>query len=277
MFETIVVPLDGSELSARALHPASAIAVRTGADLRVVSAVGHERDVAARARALETQIAQTGILAVAVDVTVANPADLISTEAGHSDQLVCMASHSRGRVGEALFGSVAEVVVRNARRPIVLVGPHYEPPKPVPLDRVLVALDGSRPSREVIPFVAEWAEHLGLKVSLALVVTPAATEQALNQSVVVEPVMEAAPLERVAAGLVDQGLTVDWDVLHGPDPATSIVRAAVDGSASIIAMTTHGRTGLARIVAGSVAMAVVHHSPCPVLLLRPPSSSSPSW
>ncbi len=274
MFETIVVPLDGSELSARALHPASAIAVRTGADLRVVSAVSHDRDVATRTRELETQIQQTGILAISVDVSVGNPADLISTEAGHLDQLVCMASHSRGRIGEALFGSVAEVVVRHARRPILLVGPHYEPPKPIPLDRMLVALDGSRPSREVMPFVAEWAEHMGLKVSLALVVTPSAIEQAMRQSVPGESVVESAPLERVAAALIDQGLTVDWDVLHGPDPATSIVQAATEGTASIIAMTTHGRTGLARIVAGSVAMAVVHHSPCPVLLLRPPSSSS---
>ena len=52
------------------------------------------------------------------------------------------------------------------------------------------------------------------------------------------------------------------------DPATEIVRVAEEEQAELIVLGTHGRTGLSRILMGSVAEAVVRHAPCPVLIYR---------
>jgi nucleotide-binding universal stress UspA family protein len=83
-------------------------------------------------------------------------------------------------------------------------------------------------------------------------------------------VVESSTVHRVADDLSrSSGLEVDWEVLHGDDAAHAIVERAIQMHTSIIAMATHGRTGWARIAAGSVATSVVHSSPCPVMLVRP--------
>jgi nucleotide-binding universal stress UspA family protein len=56
--------------------------------------------------------------------------------------------------------------------------------------------------------------------------------------------------------------------LHDKNAGDAILRYAEDVSASVIAMTTHGRSGLSRLTAGSTTMAVVHQAPCPILVLR---------
>ena len=60
-----------------------------------------------------------------------------------------------------------------------------------------------------------------------------------------------------------------WEVLHESDSANAVDTFAKLQDADLIAMTTHGRTGLARITLGSVAAHLLHATPCPVLLLRP--------
>ena len=72
---------------------------------------------------------------------------------------------------------------------------------------------------------------------------------------------EAEPLEA-------EGYTVQA-VVHFGDPAHAIIQYALENPVDLIAMTTHGRSGLRRITAGSVATQVLHHSPVPVLLFRP--------
>lgn len=66
------------------------------------------------------------------------------------------------------------------------------------------------------------------------------------------------------------GISVDFDVLHHDHAVEGIVEHLRDSDAALVAISTHGATGLARLVAGSVAMGVVHRSPCPVLVHRPP-------
>ncbi len=60
------------------------------------------------------------------------------------------------------------------------------------------------------------------------------------------------------------------------DPATAIANLAQDEGVELIVMGTHGRTGLMRLLMGSVAEAVVRRAPCPVLTLRQPSAPEPS-
>lgn len=65
------------------------------------------------------------------------------------------------------------------------------------------------------------------------------------------------------------GGPAEWEVLHDPDPAQAICRFAEALPASTLVLTTHGRGGLRRLAAGSVALAVIRDAPCPVLAFRP--------
>jgi nucleotide-binding universal stress UspA family protein len=74
-------------------------------------------------------------------------------------------------------------------------------------------------------------------------------------------------LQGLASRLKGQGLTVDFEEPEG-DPADTVTRRAQELGADLIAMTTHGRTGLGRLLLGSVAESVIRKAPCPVLLVR---------
>jgi universal stress protein A len=71
--------------------------------------------------------------------------------------------------------------------------------------------------------------------------------------------------------LVAAGLRAEVDAREG-DAATEILAAARDAKADLIVMGTHGRTGLARLVLGSVARNVLQHAPCSVLIVRETAS-----
>jgi len=81
--------------------------------------------------------------------------------------------------------------------------------------------------------------------------------------------MESAYLNALARRVEsEQKLEVDWEVLHG-DPADSIVSYLAGSHNTMLAMTTHGRSGLSQVVAGSVSHEVLHEASCPVAVLRP--------
>ena len=63
--------------------------------------------------------------------------------------------------------------------------------------------------------------------------------------------------------------------MHG-DAAAEIVRVAAEQKADLIVISSHGRTGLGRMIFGSTAEAVVRHASCPVLVVKPPASEEES-
>jgi universal stress protein A len=67
------------------------------------------------------------------------------------------------------------------------------------------------------------------------------------------------------------GLEIEEVIVHG-DPAAEIVRVAGERQVDLIVISSHGRTGLGRIIFGSTAEAVVRHAVCPVLVVKPPPS-----
>ena len=141
--------------------------------------------------------------------------------------------------------------------------------------RVLVALDGSTACESVLRFLLEIAGPLDMKITLLHVLEPMPPQ-----------VMEAAPhvviddiesrrkeaeeyLEPVAAALRAKGVETSWAIRRGR-PADEIVAAARESGADLVAMATHGRTGLGRLLFGSVAEAVLRHAPVPVFMIREP-------
>jgi nucleotide-binding universal stress UspA family protein len=130
------------------------------------------------------------------------------------------------------------------------------------IQTILVPLDGSALAESILPAVQQIARLSGATLRLIHVAEPvrgrpadaASREQAVRQY-----------LASVAQRLTGEGLTVTTDMLAG-DPAESIIQAGQ--SVELIAMGTHGRSGIGRWVYGSVADKVLRGATVPVLLVR---------
>jgi nucleotide-binding universal stress UspA family protein len=267
--KTIVVPLDGSEFAERALVPAAALAKRTGADVVLMtSQMGGV--VVEPKRYLTDAAANAGIpganVAVITDHFAASGLKIVVADA--QDPIVCMSTHGHSGVIQALIGSTAEDAVRLLHAPMLLLGPNVELSLATRLDSVVVCTDGTETSKAIVPEVSQWIGDLRLRAWIVEVLDPE-VRRALEESGV-EPAMEVATVHTLAESLLTRdGAGVNWDVLHSDDAARAIVDYACQVRASLIAMSTHGRTGLARVALGSVTAAVVHDAPCPVLVVRP--------
>ncbi len=77
-------------------------------------------------------------------------------------------------------------------------------------------------------------------------------------------------LPKIAGCEECEGLDVEEVIVHG-ESASEIVRVAEERAVDLVVISSHGRTGLGRILFGSTAEAVVRHAPCPVLVVKPPA------
>jgi nucleotide-binding universal stress UspA family protein len=136
------------------------------------------------------------------------------------------------------------------------------------LSRILVPLDGSPTAETVIPQVVELAELRKAEIVLLRVALAHTLPGASQVEAQVRAVEEAQTyLAKLEEDLVARGLTVSSAVRYG-HAAEEILDHARSGGVGLIAMSTHGRSGIRRWVMGSVAEAVARRSPIPVLLLR---------
>ncbi len=249
--DRVVVPVDGSVFAERALGLA-----------RTLAAPEHWEVL--RLHVLPLHGAEVRPVRAELEAQAAHPNEAIVEEADRPGALLCMASHGRGRVGGLLLGSTAEAVLRTVHAPVLLVGPRYAVRDlDQPLQRVVVALDGSHAAEVVVPTAVAWARWLGLPLELVQVVVPG-LEASSNAPGGPEPGFESGYLRSVARSF---GSAVSWDVLHGEDPARAIVDHARRDA--LVVLTTHGRTGLPRLTVGSVAAGVVHHAEGPLLVAGP--------
>ena len=268
---TIIVPLDGSPFAERALRPACSIAARLERGrILLVSCTDDIDDMQRRLDELAGLYADV----VAVDtrrVAHGDPAEvLLATAATEPEATLCMATHGRGGISSAVLGSVAKRVVCGSTQPLVLVGPHCRTALlPDEHGRLLVCSDGSDFSDSIVPTAATWCDRLGLAPWLTEVVGPDEDPEPADRPVPNREVVAARKhLDGLAAQLRTLPVEVGIEVLHGT-PGRSIPDFAERLPAALIAIATHGRSGLTRVTMGSVAIEVVRHAPCPVLITRP--------
>jgi nucleotide-binding universal stress UspA family protein len=139
--------------------------------------------------------------------------------------------------------------------------------------RVLVALDGSTAGEAVMKLLMEIAGPLDMTIMLLHVLEPISAP-VMDGGVVLDD-LEARRREAeeylapIAAALRSQGVDTSWAIRHGR-AADEILAAARENGADLIAMATHGRTGLGRLLFGSVAEAVLRHASVPVFMIRQP-------
>lgn len=295
MVRTILVPLDCTEFSEQALPSAMAIARRTGARIRlacvhaamtpVEALLGLSPDAARYERerlTLERLAAEMTAGGVPTDSSVLDgPA--AQTLAEHADAvgagLVVMTTHGRRPIARAFLGSVSEQLVRLLDIPTLLVRPTEAggaAPRPGNARHLLVALDGSPAAEAMLQSAAELAEAMGARLTLLRVVEPVVTFHMYAPDGVTYPDTDDEStdllrgsareyLERIAEPLRRRGLVVATRVAVHPNPTEAILTEARDLGCDLVALESRGRTGLSRLLLGSVAAGVVFDGATPVL------------
>jgi nucleotide-binding universal stress UspA family protein len=261
--DRVLVPLDGLPEAESALDTAIAVAERFDAPLGLFCwhwGIGAEWTGRRYLEALRTRRQLDCELEAGWADAETATGPLLAEAHRVPGTLVCMASHGRSGIGALANGSTTQDLLHRGE-PLLLVGPHMDPVIPQLDLPVMVTVDGSSLSESAVPLAGAWAEALEVPLEVVSCVEPNLIEEGHPWR---EDVIEAGYVERVANRV---GATM-WETVHGGRPATAIADYA-SGHTSMIVATTHGRSGLARVVAGSVAIRIVRHAPCPVLLVRP--------
>lgn len=211
-------------------------------------------------------------------------ADEIIVEAAAADKgtLITMATHGRSGLNRWLLGSVAEKILRSTANPLLLIRSSEEasPAGEVSFKSVMVPLDGSELAERVLPTVIELAQALDLEVVLLrayeLPASASYGEEYLpDYETLKTRIKDEAQiyLDGWVAVLKAKGLArVFTAVLEGP-AAEEIIRHARTSPGALIAMCTHGRSGVRRWVLGSVTEKVVRHSGDAVLVVSAKAES----
>lgn len=140
--------------------------------------------------------------------------------------------------------------------------------------KILVPLDGSPLAEAVLPHVRELAHCHNSEIVLLRVATYPLFDYSITDPRLILELRENAQAEAssyinsIAADLKREGFKITTEVVEGA-VAEAIVSLAESAQADLIAMSTHGRTGIQRLFLGSVANRVVQMSKVPVLLIRP--------
>ena len=208
-------------------------------------------------------------------------ADEVILEKGETDtgMLICMATHGRSGLDRFLLGSVTEKVLRAAANPLLLVRATEEAKSEgaAVLKSIVVPLDGSELAESIIPTAAEKAKELGLEVILFrahhLPTSAYASDEmysAVDYDELIAGVRDEATqyLEKKAAEVKKLGVEKVSVVAKEGFAADEIIALARKNPDSLIAMCSHGRTGVKRWMLGSVTETVVRHSGDPVLVMR---------
>jgi len=263
MLSSIVVPIDGSDLSKTALPVGEQLARALGSTLTLLTS-GWGSTVEELQAELSAEAAKLEVETATSVVPDTFPATAISHAVAGTDDAVVMATHGRSGIGKALLGSVAEDLLKVTERPVLLLGPSANPLPSITGGVMVVSTDGSATSAAILPRAARWAKALDLSVRVVSVTKADGTPFGQLDHAELTTRMEAA-----ADVFRAEGIEVDVETLTGSDAASALVEFAKHLPAAMMAMSTHARTGWDRTALGSVAMKVVHDSPCPVLVQKP--------
>jgi nucleotide-binding universal stress UspA family protein len=266
--ETVLVPVDGSPFSQRAVPVAAWLADRFGAHLHLLSTVPKADDVDQREAELTALKIPGHGLCYEVVVDLDPAGEIHEALRRLSPAVVCMATHGRGR-SAALLGSVAKDVIARGHDPVVMVGPMVDEAWSGG-SGIIVCVDGTPASAELLPVALAW---------LALVLEP------LTVLTVAEPVpkpLRPGKVRRVFGpdgdpdafleGLVkswrNNGHDIDTQTVWDPvSPADGVCSYIDEQRTALAILGSRARTALPRMVLGSVSAAVVHRSPSPAVVV----------
>jgi nucleotide-binding universal stress UspA family protein len=293
----VLVAIDGSAPAAVAVDLVSNIAWPAASEIFVVEAVESGAGLfggpwpalaVAEADHLETEIREDaercvqdarGRLArpgrrVEAEVLRGRPATAIVDRAREMRaDLIVVGSRGHGRIESMLLGSVSAELIDHAPTPVLVARGRR-------MDRVLLAWDGSSCASRAADLLRSWPIFGACQVqvlSVADIEVPWWTGFPEPGSAELMPMyVQAADATRAQHDQLAHGMTAELQAAglgaegarREGDAATEILAAARASNADLIVMGTHGRTGLARLVIGSVARNILQHATCSVLVIR---------
>ena len=313
-FQSILVPLDGSEFAERALPTALSVARRHGAALHVVRvyipvagvagehAVPYDevldrelmkqaRDyldgVVARLEAVAGVRASAALLDGPVAPVISKHATAVDAD------LFVMTTQGRGPLARFWLGSVSDELVRQAGVPILFVRPQTAASdfaREPTLCRVLIPLDGSALAEQILEPALRFARAADVAYTLLQVIRSTAelsygpaggtitgfqeSLKKLRELERQESERAQSYLDRLAERLRGRSFDVKTRVVWNERPATAILDDASAHCVDLIALATRGRGGLKRFVLGSVADKVLRGADSAVLVYRPSDESA---
>lgn len=299
LFKHFLIATDGSAGSEKAVRVGLELAARLGAKVQIIHVLEHGEEPAdpglrTRLTMLRDIDRHHGKLALEQAAELAHkrgvefralqptgyPEQMIVQKAADFD-LVVLGTHGRSGVRRWVMGSVAEAVLSRSSKPVLVVHESFMPPtlepEATPYQHLLIATDGSECSQQATEYGLRLAEALGAEVTFLSVVSSLTRPQGaglpLSQalSLVEEDAQTQAEamLEQVRARAQQAGVTARVKLMQGR-PVDAIVKQAL--LHDLLVMGTHGRTGLDRLMMGSVAEGAVRRCQTPVLVVPCPEA-----
>jgi nucleotide-binding universal stress UspA family protein len=303
MFQSMILPLDGSSFAEEAVPLAGLLARAYGAQLHLVHVIRPspdvdfktpEQDLEWRTKVREAASGALGEMAgklrregvnARAEVREGRVVDtLLACAEERKADLAVLTTHGAGGFRRWWLGSVADALLRRSEVPVLLVRPWDDTRDRTPEEprfrTILVPLDGSRSGEKALPYAQSLRERLGAKLVLVQVVPSPLEVGTLYgiPSVKVESEprrrqKEAARayLEEVAGRLGESGGgegEVEIRVMETSGAAEGILEAVRVTGADLLVLSTHGRGGFSRAVVGSVADKVIRGAVPPVLAIR---------
>ena len=288
MLKNPVVALDGSECALHALDVALLLAKAASSKISICSvadtaSLSGTRSLAKIEKALEAirahawrvvdealaKATSSGVTATGI-VPEGEPVfEIVSHAKGVGADAIFVGTHGRSGLKRLFMGSVAEGVLRTASVPVVTVRSETR----IAASRlILVPIDGSACSLEALDVAVGFATELGGDVivchvvDLARAATLSGGEAQLVAGCLEELQAEGRALLADAEYRVAGRVSVSAQIAEGA-PVAEIERLAAESEPALIVIGSHGRTGLSRLVLGSVAEGVVRSAPVPVVVV----------
>ena len=207
-----------------------------------------------------------------------NPSEHIINESSReTDTLVAMSTHGRSGINRWVMGSVTDKVLHGVNVPLLILrSQEGNPPASIEAKNIILPLDGSALSEQVLPHAVSLAKALGASVTLvratdipSYVAMGEDYPASMYDDLIQEATVEAAEyLKRMSQQLSNGGVGESQSYVRQGEAAGTILDLADDSPSTLIAMCTHGRSGVGRWALGSVTDRVVRHSNRPVLVIR---------
>ncbi len=289
MIGKILCPVDYSAPSQAALRVAARLAAANGSEL----VVAHAFHFPAVAAANETQLPGTSIRLVldeekrGLDAAVHEARQLGATKvtseflegspwqqlvdlgAARNVDLIVLGTHGRTGLKRLVIGSVAEKVARHAVSSVLVIRGNPDGPR---FDHVLCPIDLGEDSSQIVERAEYLAQPNGAGIDLLHAVQlplAASGDPMLVDHITAMDARATEQLERYADEVRGRKqVAVRSEVLSGNPSELILGKAEEDRTIDLIAVGSHGRTGLSRLVMGSVAENLVRHAPCSVVVIR---------
>ena len=301
MYKVIMVPTDGSGFDREAIRVALRIAERSQAKVRLVrvlatgsffgttagadgmaiapEVVRSERDRAlSELYSLAAECRATSKADISIDLHAGPVNDVLQGYARRNDvDLIVISTHGRSGLSRLSLGSVTDSLIRHTTIPVLVVKPSTSYLNPQARDvfrRIIVPLDGSTLAEQILPRVLMLASLEDAEITLLNVLVP----QSYSQKEIVDPSLPwwdkdisvaQSYLFRIASNLRHAGVPVTTDIVISENIASTIGDFASREKADLIAIATHGRGGLNRLLRGSVADAIMHSARISMLVFKP--------